>query len=174
MTAMHLGRSTVSSFLGLVLAVGLGAVPAQAVDDPVQTTLTLTGEPARAGDEVALQIDLVQGEDRAPVAGATVVIERRVDGQRLGDVVTDEAGHAELPVTLRRTAADNVFRARYDGDLLHAASAAGPMAVALVRRASRLTVGGPGAVIDEQEVEVRVRWVAGGGDPVSGAVRVAT
>jgi hypothetical protein len=173
MTAMHLGRSIVISFLGLVLAVGLGAVPAQAVDDPVPTTLTLTGEPARAGDEVALQIDLVQGEDGAPVAGATVVIERRVDGQRLGDVVTDDAGHAELPVTLRRTAADNVFRARYDGDLLHAGSAAGPLAVALVRRASRLTVGGPGAVIDEQAVEVRVRWIAGGGDPVRGAVRVS-
>ena len=87
-----------------------------------------------------------RSEDGAPVAGAPVVVERRVDGawQRLGDVVTDEAGHAELAATLRRTPGDNVFRAAYAGDSLHAGSAAGPVAVALVRRASRLTVGGPG------------------------------
>jgi 5-hydroxyisourate hydrolase-like protein (transthyretin family) len=175
MTAMHRGRPIVSSFLGLILAVGLGAVPAQAVDEPVPTALTMTGERGHADDEVPLQIDLVQSQDGAPVAGATVVVERRAgqDWPQLGEVVTDEAGHAELPVTLRRTARDNVFRARYDGDALHAGSVAGPLAVTLVRRASRLTVGGPATVIDEQRVEVRVRWTAGGGEPVAGAVRIS-
>ncbi len=167
MTDMHLGRAIVSSSLGLLLAVGLGAVPAQAADEPVPTTLTMTGEPAHAGDDVPLRLDLVQSDDWAPVAAAPVVVERRVDGtwQPLGDVVTDEAGHAELAATLHRTAADNVFRARYDGDLLHAGSATGPVAVALVRRASRLTVGGPDSVIDEQQVEVLVRWTTRGGEP---------
>src|SRR3712207_1361823 len=109
MTAMHLGRPIGSSFLGLILAVGLGAVPAQAVDEPVPTAVTMTGERGHADAEVPLQIDLVQSQDGAPVAGATVVVERRAgrDWPRLGEAVTDEAGHAELPVTLARTARDN-------------------------------------------------------------------
>jgi hypothetical protein len=175
MTDMHPGRPILSSLLGLLLAVGLGAVPAQATDDPVPTTLTMTGEPAHAADDVPLRLDLVRSADATPVAAAPVAIERRVDGawQSLGEVVTDEAGHAELVATLRRTAADNVFRARYDGDVVHAGSATGPVAVALVRRSTRLRVGGPDSVIDEQRVEVRVRWIAAGGEPVSGAVRVS-
>ena len=174
MTDMQLGRP-ITGLLGLLLAVGLGAVPAQAADEPVPTTLTMTGEPAHAGDGVPLRLDLVQATDSAPVAAAPLVVERRVDGawQPLGDVVTDEAGHAELSPVLHRTAADNVFRARYDGDLLHAGSATGPVAVALVRRATRLTVGGPDSVIDEQRVEVLIRWTTRGGEPVSGPVRVS-
>ena len=175
MTAMHLGRAIVSSSLGLLLAVGLGAAPpARAADEPVPTIVTLTGERAHADEDVPLPIDLVRSDDGAPVAAAPVVVERRVDGtwQRLGDAVTDEAGHAELAATLRRTPADNVFRAAYAGDSLHAASVTGPVAVALVRRTSSLTVGGPGSVIDEQQVEVRVRWTAGNGDGVGGEVRV--
>jgi hypothetical protein len=134
----------------------------------------MTGERAHADVEVPLRIDLVQSDDAAPVAAAPVVVERRVDGawQRLGDVVTDEAGHAELPATLRRTPGDNVFRAAYAGDALHAGSATGRVAVALVRRTGRVTVGGPDSVIDEQRVEVRVRWRAAGGGPVAGEVRV--
>src|SRR5688572_15693167 len=104
MTAMHLGRTIGSSFLGLLLAAGLGAAPARAADEPVATSLTMTGERAHADVDVPLRIDLVQSTDAAPVAAAPVVVERRVDGAwlRLGDVVTDEAGHAELAATLRR------------------------------------------------------------------------
>jgi D-alanyl-D-alanine carboxypeptidase-like protein len=174
MTRMPLARSLASSILGVVLAVGLSAAPAGAADEPPATTLTLSGEPAHADDEVPLRIDLVQTEGGAPVALAQVLVERRVDGawRELGPVTTDEAGHAELAATLRRTAADNVFRAAYAGDELHAASSTGAVAVALVRRTSQVKVGGRGSVVDEQLVEITVSWFAGNGDPVSGAVLV--
>ncbi len=78
----------------------------------------MTGERAHADEDDPLGIDLVRSDDGAPVAAAQVVVERRVGGewQGFGDAVTDEAGHAELAATLRRTPADNVFRASYAGD----------------------------------------------------------
>ncbi|MGZ4456478.1 MAG: M15 family metallopeptidase [Nocardioides sp.] len=175
---MQLGRMLVTSVLTVLLAAGLGAPGAlaapTAADDPGATTLTLTGRPVHAGESTPLQVDLVQAADQAPVAGAQVLVERRSGGAwtQVGLLTTDDAGHASLAQTLARDAADNVFRATYAGDATHAAAQAGPVQVALVRRASRLVVGGPGSVVDERQVVVRVRWSTGSGDPVAGPVRL--
>ena len=67
-----------------------------------------------------------------------------------------------------RRAADNVFRASYAGDLDSAPARTGPVAVALVRRGSVVTVGGPDSVVDERSVPVSVRWRTGNGLPVNG------
>ena len=64
---------------------------------------------------------------------------------------------------------DNVFRATYpDGGRAATRHRSGAVKVDLKRRASKLTLGGPGKVKDEKSVEIRVRWMTGNGEPVSG------
>ncbi|MBB6626831.1 M15 family metallopeptidase [Nocardioides sp. KIGAM211] len=171
---MHLGPLGRHA-LALLLAVGLAAGlvgPARAAE-PVGTTLALAGSPAYADTDTPLTLDLLQA-DGAPVAAASVLVERRSAGAwvSLASVTTDDAGHAELPVTLSRTTADNTFRATYAGDELHTGSTAGPVAVALERRTSVLRIGGPSTVVDEQQLSLDVRWRTAGGDPVAGRVRI--
>jgi D-alanyl-D-alanine carboxypeptidase-like protein len=169
---MRLGHRITGLCLALV-TVGLGVPPAQA-EDPPPTTLTMSGRAAYADESTWLEIDLVHSGDSTPVAGAPVIVERRTEGSwaQLGTVVTDESGHAELDATLARTARDNVFRASYAGDGLHAASETGPIQVGLVRRNSRLQLTGPDSVVDEQQVTLAVRWRTGSGAAVAGSVRI--
>ncbi len=171
---MHLGplgRHLVSLFAAGLLTAGLIA-PAHAAD-PAPTTLTLSGEATYADADTPLRIDLDQ-EDGAPVTAAQVLVERRLSDEwtQVATLVTDEAGHAALAVTLSRAPRDNVFRASYAGDELHAPAATGTVPVGLVRRNSIVKVGGPDAVVDEQRVAIRVQWRTGNGDAVSGPVRV--
>ena len=172
MLGMHLGQRVVLVLvLGLVLGTGLAA-PAGA-EDPSPTTLRMNGDPAYADQDTRLDLELLRG-DGTPVAGATVSVERRTGGvwTQLAVVTTDATGRAATPATLARRSEDNVFRASYLGDPLTAPSETGPVLVALVRRSTRLTVGGPGQVVDEQSVPVRVRWQTGSGLPVRGVVKL--
>jgi hypothetical protein len=172
---MRLGRLLALS-LGLVLAtVGL---PAHAAD-PLPTTLTISSERQYADADTAVVVQLTaEGEAPAsgtgPVAGATVRVDRRVDGtwSEVGLLVTDEAGLAEVVVTLARDASDNVFRAAYDGDETYAADDSGRWTAPLERRAGVVTVGGPEQVVDEQTVEVRLQWRTGNGIPVTGRIEL--
>jgi hypothetical protein len=170
---MRLGPRIVAVCLATVVAVGLGSAPAPAAEPP-PTTLTMHGRAVHADQDTTLRLDLAEGDGGAAVAGAPVVVERRTDGtwRALGTVVTDEAGQAELAATLARDAGDNVFRASYAGDAVHAPSSTGPVPVRLVRRDSRVRIAGPDSVVDERQVTLRVRWTAGGGVPVSGRVRI--
>lgn len=173
---MRLGHRLVSLFLAGLVPVGLlsaaVAAPAHAAD-PAPTVLTLSGAAGYAGENTSLQIGLARG-DGTPVAAASVLVERQGDGAwvPLGAVVTDEAGHAVLDAPLSKTPSENVFRASYAGDDAHAASETGQVQVALKRRQSVVRVGGPGSVVDEQQVRIEVLWTTGGGDPVSGPVRL--
>ncbi|MFC4785313.1 M15 family metallopeptidase [Nocardioides sp. MAHUQ-72] len=170
---MRPGPRITALCLAVLVITGLGSAPAQS-QEPVPTTLTMTARPVHADRATTLQVDLVQETDGAPVVGAPVTVERRTDGAwaTVATVVTDEAGHAEVEATLGRDASDNVFRASYPGDAAHAPSATGRVAVALVRRASRVRIVGPDRVVDEQRVTLEVRWSTGNGTPVSGRVRV--
>ena len=173
---MRLGHRLVSLFLAGLVPVGLlaaaVAAPAHAAGS-VPTMLTMGGAAGYAGQSTPLQIDLVEG-DGAPVATAEILVERQTDSGwlLLGGVVTDGAGHAVLDAPLSRTPSENVFRASYAGDGEHAASETGPVPVALIRRHSVVRLGGPGSVVDEQQVQITVRWTTGSGDPVSGPVRL--
>ena len=176
---MVLGRRlTLPLVPALVLALGLGlaalGLPAHAAD-PVPTTLTLTSERVPADAETPLAVTLTaQSDPEAPVPGATVHLERRVDGDwaEVAVLVTDESGQAEAPQTLARDAADNVFRARYDGDPTYAADRSSRWQAPMKRRTGVVTVGGPKKVVDEQAVEVRVRWRTRSGEPVRGKVEL--
>jgi hypothetical protein len=168
---MRLGRRLAVAVCTLVLASGT-AGPALA-QDPAPTTLQVDAPPQRADTTVAAQVSLA-GEDGSPVAGAMVVVERRVDGTWGSPVslVTDADGRASLDVRLARDADDNLLRASYDGDAGHAASATGPVPLRLEKRSTRLRVGGPGRVVDERRVRVTVRWQTLGGLGVSGPVKI--
>lgn len=177
---MRLGHRLVSLFLAGLVPVGLltaaVAAPAHAAADlagTVPTVLTMNGASGYAGNNTPLRIDLAEGNG-TPVAAAEVLVERQGDAGwlPLGAVVTDDSGHAALDAQLSRTPSENVFRASYAGDDTHAGSETGPVRVALIRRQSVVRVGGPGTVVDEQQVRITVSWTTGGGDPVSGVVRV--
>jgi len=160
-----------SPVIAIVVALGLAA-PADA-QAAAATRLTMSGGPAHADEVTHLQIDLLH-EDGTPVVAGAVVVERRRSGtwRTIDTVLTDEAGHAFVDATVFRRAADNVFRASYAGDASSGPDRTGPIQVGLVRRSSRVTVGGPGSVVDERSVTVNVRWQTGNGMPVNGIVRL--
>ena len=166
---MRLGFRIGVGLLGMVL----GFVAPAAPEDPEPTLLTISGGPAYADTVTALRVDLGQ-EDLAPIAGALVVIERSTDGawSQVGTVVTDVDGHGSIDITLARTSADNAVRASYAGDAEHAAAATDPVLIALLRRSSVLRIGGPGSVVDELSVPIRLRWRTGSGVPVAGQVKL--
>ncbi len=159
--------------LGLLVGVLAGALlaltplPAQAA----ASELTLTLPKGYAGERVDVGVRLV---DEAPVAGATVAVWRRVHGgwRRIGSVVTDADGRGSISVLRLRSAADNVFLARYAGDGTHAAADTGPRTLPLAKRTSVVTLSGPRRVVDERAATLRVEWLTAQGEAVAGAVRV--
>ena len=161
--------------LTLTAATALLVAPASPVRaaDALPTGTTLTANAAYADSTTLLQVDVTE-PDGTPVVDATVDLERRRDGAwtDLGSVVTDDAGHAELPAVMDRDPKADVFRASYAGDEVHAGSGSGPVQVELLRRTSRATVDGPASVVDEQPLTLQLGWHLGNGDPVSGPVEV--
>ena len=158
----------------LVLTMSVVLFPvAAAAGAAVATITTLTGTPVRAGEPSTLTVT-VAGADSTPVPGAVVTVERVTAGvwSPVGQVVTDAQGHAVLAAVLARTAPDNVFRASYAGDATYAPSGSGEVGVALVQRASTLTLTAPRRVVDERTVRVVVGWRADSGEGVTGPVEV--
>lgn len=168
---MSLGNRLAVGVFSTVLAVVL--VPPADAAEQVATSLTLAAEPTYADRATPAQVELVSA-DGTPVEGAVVQVDRR-EGETwtpVGTVTTDSAGQATLDVTLSREPKQNVFRATYAGDDAHAPAESGPTPVDLIRRNSVLRIGGPNEVVDEQRVEVRVRWQTRSGLPVTGSVRL--
>ena len=164
---MVLGRLS-ALVLTLVTALLVAGLPAHAAD-PLPTTLTIDSPRAFADDEVPVSVDLAT-DDGTPVATATVRLERRVGGTwtEVALLVTDAEGHAEILQELARERSDNAFRAHYDGDATYAAADSGRHDAPMERRNGVVTVGGPGKVVDEQSVELRLRWTTGHCEPVGG------
>ena len=165
---MPLGR-----VIALTLAVLLTpALPAYAAAEPVPTTLTLATEPSYADTETTAT--LRQATENGPVVGASVTVERRVDGEwaELAVLTTDEEGRAGTSVELRRDASDNVLRASYAGDEVHAPSETGRVAAAMRRREGVVRIDAPGSVVDEERVVIRVRRTTRTGVPVPGRVEL--
>ncbi len=167
----RLGTAVVTTLLAAVLAVG--AAPAWA-GDPAPTLLTIKAAPRYADLDASVTVTLVQEQGDVPVSGAEVLVERRVNGlwAPVATVVTNDNGRATTQQTLARDADDNVFRATYDGDGLNAAATSGRYRAPLKRREGVVSVGGPGKVVDEQSVEIRVRWRTRNGLPVAGRVQL--
>jgi D-alanyl-D-alanine carboxypeptidase len=150
------------------------AVPAAAAPAPVaraSTGLAVEVGAARAGEDAPVVVALTDPAG-VPVAGASVLVERRVSGvwQPLATLVTDAAGRAGTVLPMGQVREDNVVRASYAGDATTPPTTI-EVQVELVRRAGRLTLTGPSRVVDEQDVTLVARWLAGG-LPVSGEVRL--
>ncbi|MQW76889.1 hypothetical protein GHK92_13490 [Nocardioides sp. dk4132] len=173
---MPLGSRIFSSLLAVTIGLtgALAGVvvtaPAARAADPVPTVLTLEAPAAAAGEVSDVTVSL--GTGTAPVLAATVALERRVGGswRPLTTAVTDDTGHAVVPVRLRRRAADNVVRATWAGDEAYGPASA-TLTVGLRKLPSRLVVRAPARVVDEKQVRVEVRWRAAG-RPVAGRVQV--
>jgi hypothetical protein len=168
--AMSLGR------LGALVLAGvlaLGTAPAQAAAAS-PSVLTLDSDPRYADHDTALVATLAEQGSGSPIAGAEVVVERRVDGTwaEVATVATDEDGRATVDQTLARDAGDNVFRATYGGDEVHEPASSGGYRAPLRLRETVVSVGGPDRVVDEQPVVVRVRWRTRSGLPVPGRVQL--
>ncbi len=162
---------------GLTLLAALLAAPAHGLalrlDRAASTVLALSGSPARAGEAAPLALSLTDPAG-APLAGATVTLERRVAGtwQPLATVVTDAAGAGAGTLPMSTVPDDNVVRASYAGDGTQPPAASPEVAVPLVRWRSRVVLDAPPKVRDEQVVTLSVRWATAPGAPVSGPVRV--
>jgi hypothetical protein len=145
-----------------------GPVPAASAATP--TTLVLQAPPQYAGTVATLQVRL-RTSAGAPVEGAAVEVERRVDGawQQMGVVVTDAAGDASLSLRVARRSDDNRLRASYAGDASYD-PAAGEGVLPLRRRDSVVSLAAPARVADGSRVTLAVQWRTGEGQPVSGTV----
>lgn len=160
--------------LSLLLTTLLVGTPWRAgAADPLPTVTSVTAPSGRADASVTLTV-AVRDQAGVGIAAASVLVERRVAGvwQPVATVQTDAAGQVPVPVTLRRVAADNVFRATYDGDATYAPSQSAPTTAPLVPWWSVAKVTGPDRVVDEQSVTLQVRWLTTSGLPVPGTVRV--
>ena len=170
----------------LVLALGLAlAVPATGhagvepdpgpdpAPQPGPTVLTAEAPARYAGSRVPVRLVLTDGTGQ-PVVGAALRLERRTDGvwSQVPAGPTDETGTATAAVEAARAPRDNRVRASYDGDETHAASGTGLVRLRLRRRNADVRLRGPGSVVDEQSVRLRLRVTTGSGEPVEGPVRL--
>lgn len=158
----------------LVFAVSIVLVPLAApAASAVATVTALTVTSGRAGEVSTLTVTVTDAVS-TPLAGAVVTVERVSGGAwvPVGQVTTDASGLATTGAALARSAADNVVRASYAGDATFAPSGSGDVPVALVRRASTVTVTAPRTVVDERSMPVEVTWRADSGEAVGGAIEV--
>ncbi|MEP9364060.1 M15 family metallopeptidase [Nocardioides sp. CN2-186] len=168
---MSLGSRLLVVLSSIALLTGLGS-PAGAADETTPTTVTITAAPAYADATTTLVVDLVD-QSGAPVAGASVLLERSSDGAWTpsGTVTTGADGRATSDVPVGRDPADNAVRATYAGDAVHSPSTA-ETRLQIQRRSSTLAISGPRSVVDERQVTLTIRWRTGSGQPIAGAVRV--
>ena len=161
--------AVLATVLCVLATLVLVAVPATAAPP---TGLSLTSRAGFAGADAPLAVRLL-ADDGTPVAGASVLVERRDDGtwRRVAVVVTDEQGLASTSATRRRDPARNVFRATYAGDDTHDAATARTTS-AIRPRAGAVTLTGPAKVVDERSVRLRVVSRTVAGEAVPGVVRI--
>lgn len=156
----------VLALLGLLVPLLVTASPAAGAEP---TTITLGAARGYADRETTLDVTLAA--TAAPVVGATVTLERRVDGvwTPLASVVTDGSGTASQPVTLSRDPRDNRVRATYAGDATYDPARA-TYDLRLRKREGRVTLDGPSSFVDERSAPLEMRWTTRGGEPVEGRV----
>lgn len=146
------------SRLGLLVGLGLvlplvSVTPAQAADP---TVLSLTTTQGYAGAMAPLQVAMT-ASDGSPVAGASVVLERRDDGAwaPVTTAVTDEQGQVRVTARRDKSRWNNTFRATFAGDPAHDPATASANAP-LIRRMGVVVISGPRSVVDEKSVRLTV------------------
>lgn len=166
---MRIAPAVISLLLAALL-VPLSALPVAAAPAALarmSTALSVEVGTARSGEDAPIGLVLTD-PNGAPMAGATVLVERRVAGawQPVADAVTDAAGRASTTLRLGTTRDDNVVRAAWAGDAAYAPVITADVQVELVRRTSVVALTGPSRVVDEQAVGLVIHWTADDGTPV--------
>ncbi|WP_300679131.1 M15 family metallopeptidase [Nocardioides sp.] len=181
-------QSPVATVLVGVLALIGTLLPTAYADDgtaptePV-TLLVAPPAPAYAGQPVVVRVSVLDALGQ-PVGAEPVLVERS-DGTSWTPLPPPATGIPSTPSTpsptgttapdgtlpislsLARTAAQNRLRVSLPGrpDVAPVEVAPG-----LLRRASRLVLGGPRSVVDERSVTFTASWTATSGEPVAGRV----
>ncbi|MBF4160061.1 M15 family metallopeptidase [Nocardioides acrostichi] len=161
----------------VVLAALLGAAPTEAADAESGASLTLDVPPGYADTDAPLTLTLLDA-DGAPLAGEQVQVERRKAGKwrQVATLTTDDQGAASTTLTRSKQPKDNRVRATWAGDPNATppvdGASAGPLTMQLRPRSSRPRLLGPSSVVDEQSIDLTIRWRTGNGDPVSGRVKL--
>ena len=156
-----------------------GPEPTDPEPDPEEpvvtpTTLSLSG-PTHAVVDSEQELTLVltaEQEDGSstPVPGAELVLERQRSGtwKEHARPVTAEDGSVTVGIGIAPRAADNRYRATWAGDE-HTGPAESAVHVVEPRRVRTvLGLAGPDRVVDERQVNLRMRWRSADGRPVAG------
>ncbi|MFC7493046.1 MULTISPECIES: M15 family metallopeptidase [unclassified Nocardioides] len=167
---MSLGWRVLVVCCAMALVTGIG--PWTGASAATGTSLQLSAGEAFADDATDVTVALLD-ESGAPLAGATIVLERRTADvwQPVATLVTDAAGRAATQLTVSRVADDNALRASYAGDAAHAPATA-EAAIPMKRRKAKVSLAGPRSVVDEQSIQLRVRWRTANDVPLAGEVTV--
>lgn len=147
------GAALLTLVVSLVAAVVAVVAPASAA--PAPTVLTLSAPAQYAGETATLSVVLTDGGQ--PVAGAAVTLERWNGSAWValatagpgGVGTTDAAGTVRADVVVDRAPASNLVRATFTGDADRAASTS-EYTLPLRQRPTRMWLGGPTRVVDEQ------------------------
>lgn len=141
---------------------------------PAPGTVSLSG-PTRAvvGSTQQLTVTLVSTQEDgtgAPVAEAEVLVERQRAGtwEELARPVTGAEGTAIVEVEVLARAEDDRFRATWAGDDRVGPAQSEVHAIEPRRVATSLRLDGPGRVVDETSVRLRMRWRSSDGRSVPG------
>ena len=171
----HLVRAqtfTLTAVLATVLSIP--AATSRGADTGADTDLTTTlADRAYIGTRRPLTATL-RSSDGAPVSGATLELQRDVDGvwTAIGRVVTDADGQARRDVEVRRT--NNRFRVVWDAPegSPHQSTISAVEIVVAVKAPTTVSLEGPTSVVDERSTTISIRWSSVDGRPVTGAVRL--
>lgn len=168
-----LARTSLLTALPLLLLLGLAAVlPGRAsAADAAATVLALSAPvTVRSGGQLVLRTELRSGS--ASVGDAEILLEVGVADAwtPVGTVRTDGTGTASL--SLPAPADSSTYRASFAGSPAHGPSRSDPVTVVVGPVASKLTLTGPAALVDERSARLRITWRGADGLPVAGEARL--
>jgi hypothetical protein len=156
--------------LPLVVAAAITGVQGPANAAPAPTTLTLTAPASgKAGVPATFTATLTdQAVTPAPIAGATVTLQRTGGAPLTGTTAAD--GTVSFSASL--PAGTTTWKATYAGDTTYAPATSETKSVDGRRYASTVQLTGPVRVVDERTATLSVLWKAADGSPVSGTVTI--
>lgn len=156
----------------LLILVGLLALPTAAIAAPSATTLTLAlapghGVTGRVGTPVSLTATLTDSSTGAPLAGASVALQRGPAFTTSTTGTTDALG--AVTFTIPRPAGQATWQAFYDGDgVTYTDATSGQVVTTGTSYPSTLRLTGPSRVVDERASRLVLSWTAADGMPVAG------
>jgi hypothetical protein len=166
---MHFPRTVVLPLV--ILAAALAGVPAPAVADIPPTTLTLTAPASGKAGLAAPFTATLLDDQAAPIAGATVTLQRPgTPPATVASGTTTANGTVVINAVL--PAGTTTWQATYAGDATHAPSTSAVVSVVGRRYSSTVQLTGPRRLIDEHSATLSVLWTAADRSAVSGVVTI--